>query len=118
MTFLPSAGAYSPAVAATTAVWPNEQAIPIYSAARASDAVRAAFAATPTAVAPDNSSATDVFFSPHQDDETLTFGSLLATATQARRNVWLVTYTTGGGSGVCAAVDGTCTNPWTGWAGR
>ena len=112
------AGSLDPAAGAGVAAWPDERSIPIYSATRATDAVRAAFAATPPAVAPDSSPATDVFLTPHQDDETLTYGSLLSTATQAGRNVWLVTYTTGGGSGVCTPVDGSCTNPWTGWSGR
>jgi len=115
---LPAAGGLLPATAAAAAPWPDERSLPIYSSARATAAVTAAFAATPPAPAPDDSPTTDVVLSPHQDDETLTFGSLLATATQNHRNVWLVTYTTGGGTGVCAAVGDVCTNPWTGWTGR
>lgn len=65
---------------------------------------------TATVMATGTASTTEVFLIPHQDDEVLTFGPVIATLAAAKHEVWIVSYTTGANSNECLpSVAGVCT---------
>jgi len=91
-----AAGAVTvPAMAEPTVSY-NEPAAQVFTALQPS---------TPSPIAsPDHSrdgTKVDIYFVPHQDDEVLSMGALIAQSTAAGREVWIVNYTDGRASDVC-----------------
>jgi len=59
----------------------------------------------PSSLGPANSwygANVDIYLVPHQDDEVLSMGALIAQSSAAGREVWIVNYTDGRASDVCA----------------